>query len=360
MKFLLLSCLLVVSAPLACAKEEPFYVAANDGIYRGAIEAETGKLIPLTLACAVKNTDFLALAPDGKSLYATGHDFIASFAVGPNGVLTLLNQVPVTGMGACHISVDPSGRDVLVANYNAGSVGCFRREAGGSLGKQTSSHAFVSSGPDKERQMGAHAHSIYPDPEDKIVYVCDLGGDNVWIFKFDPAQGTLEHGTPMLAKVPPGSGPRHLVFARGGRFVYVSTEMGHSVVAFSRDANTGALTHLQTISTLAPGTTPVGVTTAEIACHPSGKWLYVSNRGSETISEFATAPDGTLTLIGTVPSVAKFPRQFAIDPSGRWLIVAGQKDDHLAVLGVNENTGQLTATGQTAAANSALCVLFSN
>jgi len=341
------------------ADDEFFYVAASDGIYRGSIDTDSGKLGTLALACAVKNPNFVALAPDGKSLYATCDDFIACFTVGSNGVLTAQSQMPLPGMGPCHVSVDSSGHDVLVANYNGGSVGCFRREADGSLGEETSHHAYVSSGPDKARQTSSHAHSIYPDPEDKFVYVCDLGGDDVWIYKFDAVQGTLRPSASLLAKVPPGSGPRHLAFHPNGRFVYIANEMGHSVTAFSRDAASGALTTIETVSTLSPGISAQGVTTAEIVCHPSGKWLYVSNRGCETISVFSISVDGRLDLIQSVPCIAQLPRNFALDPTGRWLIVAGQKGNQLAVLKINPLTGQLTATDQVAAVKAPMRVLFS-
>lgn len=358
MKQMILFALLVLLGPNAPAKEAPFFVCGSDGIYRGELDADTGKLGPLSLACKTSQANFLALSPDGKSLYATTSNSVRSFAVGADGTLTPLNEIAEPGSEACHVSVDAAGRDVLVAEYNTGYVDCFSRKPDGMLGERTSFHMLEGSGPDKARQMGSHAHSIYIDPANKFVYVCDLGGDDVWIYKFDAAQGKLKANTPLLAKVPPGSGPRHLVFDASGRFVYVASEMGHCVTRFSRDAASGALTPLETVSTLPSEMPAAGVATAEIAIHPSGRWLYVSNRGCDTISEFSIGADGQLTLVDSVSSVAKFPRNFALDPSGRWLIVAGQKDNRLAVLKIDPANGRLTATDQFTGMAAPNCVLF--
>jgi 6-phosphogluconolactonase len=340
------------------AKEETFFVTANEGIYLGNFDSETGKFGKLAQVAAVKNPNFLALSPDGKSLYATGHDFVAAFAVGANESLAPLNQLPKPGSEACHVSVDRTGRNVLVAEYDTGGVECFPRKPDGSLGEPTSHHVLISSGPDKARQAGAHAHFISANPENKFVYACDLGGDDIWIYKFDAAKGLLKANSPLLAKVPPGSGARHLVFDPKAPYVYVSNEMGHSVTAFLRDATTGTLTPFQTVITLAQGTSPVGVSTAEIACDATGRWLYVSNRGCDTITEFSIAGDGKLSLVQSVSSVAKVPRNFALDPSGRWLIAAGQNDNRLAVLRIDPANGKLTATDESAGVAAPSCVLF--
>ncbi len=163
---------------------------------------------------------------------------------------------------------------------------------------------------------------------------------------------------PPAAKVPPGSGPRHLAFSPDGKFVYVVNEMGHSVNVFSRNAATGELTSIQNLSTLTAGTPDEGVTAAEVVCHPSGKWLYVSNRGCDTISQFTIGDDGKLALVQSVPSEVNFPRSFAIDPSGKWLIAAGQKDDRIGVMKIDPTTGGLTSKGQFAGVGTTVCVLF--
>ena len=360
MKFLLQIVLLTLLGHGAWADEVFFYVAASEGIYRGGIDTDTGKLDPLTPAGAAKYPNFLALSPDGKFLYATLDAAVEAFAVQPDGALRPLDKELSGGAGACHVSVDETGRHVFVANYDGGCIACFGTNPDGSLGERTALMPFTGSGPDPKRQTKPYAHSVYPDPANKFVYACDLGTDHVWIFKFDAARGTLVPNDPPSAKVPPGSGPRHLAFHPNGKFVYVANEMGHSVTVFSRDAGSGALTALQTVSTLSLETPIQGVTTAEIACPAPGKWLYVSNRGCDTISVFSIAPDGKLTLVQSASSVAQMPRRFAIDPTGRWLIAAGQKDNRIAVLKIDPATGRLTPTDQVAEVASPICVLFGN
>ncbi len=348
--------------------EIPFYIgtvtdhSASKGIYLGSLDSATGKLEPLRVAAEIKNPNFLALTPDGHFLYAATNtlhaDAVTAFGRSRDGALAALNTLPSGGGETCHISVDQTGRDVFVANYNGGSIASFHAATDGSLERHTALISFTGSGPDPVRQKKSYAHSIYADPANKFVYACDLGSDHVWIFHLDAADGALTPGDPPSANVPPGSGPRHLAFDRTGNFVYVANEMGASVTTFSRDAATGALTAIETVSTLPAGTSAKGVTTAEIVLHPSGKWLYVSNRGCDTISVFAVGVAGRLQLIQSTSSVAKFPRSFAVDPSGHWLIAAGQKDNRIAVLKIDPTTGKLTATDESVAVGDPTCVLF--
>lgn len=340
------------------AEESFFYVAGSEGIYRDSLETGTGKLGPLSLVAKADHPNFLALSPDGRCLYASLNHTVASFAVHPDGALTPLNERPSGGGAACYVSVDGTGHYVFVANYDGGNIACFQLNGDGALGERTALMPFTGSGPDPKRQKKPHAHSVYTDAGNKFVYACDLGSDKVWIFKFDPARGALAPNDPPSVKVPSGGGPRHLAFHPNGPFVYVANELGFSVTVFSRDAGSGALSALQTVSTLPPGTPTQGVTIAEIVCHPSGKWLYVSNRGCDTISVFSIAADGRLSLVQSRSSVARFPRHFAVDPSGCWLIAAGQKDNRIAVLKIDPATGKLSATDQLAGMASPICVLF--
>jgi 6-phosphogluconolactonase len=353
--FVLLTCI----ALNARAAEDFFYITGTNGIYRDSIDTETGKLGTLVVASPTKNTNFLALSQDDKFLYATLNNAVASFAVGADGSLKELNEQPSGGEGPCHVSLDGTGRDIFVSNYQGGCLACLQLKPDGTVGERTALIPFTGSGPDVKRQMKPHSHAAYTDPKNKFVYACDLGTDHVWIFKLDASQGTLTPANPPFASVPPGSGPRHLAFYRDGQIVYVASEMGHTVTAFNRDAASGALTAFQNISTLPPGTSPEGVTTAEIVCHPSGNWLYVSNRGCDTMSVFSIRPNGSLNLIESVSSVAHFPRNFTLDPTGKWLIAAGQKDNRFAVLKIDPATGWLTATDQAASVPNPMCVLFS-
>jgi len=367
MKSFLLLAGLVMLSTVNDAAESRFYLGtytkktSSKGIYTGVLDTETGKLGPVTLAAEAENPSFLAVSPDGAFVYAVEESAVsaaAAFRVQAGGTLTLLNTLPAPG-GACHISVDKTGRNVLAACYGSGSIACFQTKPDGSLDKQTDAFQFTGSGPDPKRQTKPFAHSIYTDAANRFAYSCNLGTDHVWIFKFDARTGTFALNDPPSAEVPPGGGPRHLAFHPDGRFVYVNNEMGQSVTAFARDTATGALTQLQTLSALPAGfTSPKMVTTSEIACHPSGKWLYVSNRGYDTIAIFAIAADGRLTLLDDAPAQVKMPRGFSIDPTGRWLIAAGQEDNKIAVLKIDQSTGKLAATDQFADVGAPVCVIF--
>jgi 6-phosphogluconolactonase len=347
---------------------EPFYLgtytghSSSKGIYEGSLDSESGKLGPVILAALTANPSFLALSPGGNALYAAGESpgvgRLQAFGREPHGGLFPLNVQSAGGSGACYVTVDPGGQNVLIANYGSGSIACFRIQPNGALGLRTAFIPFAGSGPNAKRQEGPHAHSIYVSPDDAFVYACDLGSDRVWIFKFDGGAGTLVPATPPFAIVPPGSGPRHLAFSLDGKYVYVANEMGHTVSVFFRDVATGILHPLQTVDALPAGTPAENVTTAEIVLHPSGKWVYVSNRGCDTVSVFAPDPMGRLNLIQSISAGVNFPRSIAVDPSGRWMIAAGQKDNRIAVLKIDPQTGLLSATLQSAQVGSPVCILF--
>ena len=332
----------------------------SEGVYVSKLDTDTGKLGPVELAGKAASPSFVALSPDGKYLYAAiedGGGAVAAFGVGAGGKLTSLNQQPAGG-GTCHIWVDATGRNVLAANYGGGSVVCFKTNGDGSLGARSAFVQYEGTGPDKARQEKPHAHAIYTDSTNQFVYSCDLGTDNVWTFHFDAAKGALTPADPASANVPPGAGPRHLAIHPNGRFAYVNNEMGLSVTAFSRNTTTGALTSMHTLPTLPEGTPKAGVSTAEIFCHPSGKWLYASNRGHNSIAVYSIAADGKLTWIETAPAHVKVPRGFGIDPTGKWLVAAGQEDNKIAVLKIDPASGKLTPNGSTAEVGTPVCILF--
>ena len=353
-----------VAAPL-----ERFYLGTypggpvRDGIYTGTLDARTGKLGRLELA-ATNAANFLALTVNGKYLYAnTGGKVpdLLAYRVEPDGLLTLLNQLP-SGNGTCHVSVDAAGGHVFVANYSGGDVAGFLT-TNGSLNSRDSILHFEGSGPNPKRQNHPYLHATYLDSGNRHLYACDLGTDRVWIFDYDARSGKLTPAHPPSAQVPPGSGPRHLAFSPDEKFVYVNGEMGLNVTAFGRAPDTGALTAVQTVSTLPPAAETNGLSTAEIFCHPSGQWLYVSNRdtsgkGNDSLAVFAIGKDGRLTRLQNSPAQVKVPRGFGIDPSGQWLIVGGQMDHQLAVHKIDVATGKLSFTGQTAEVNSPVCVIF--
>ena len=334
--------------------------SGSQGIYTGTLDSETGRLGPVELAVVAANPNYLALAPDGKTLYAntaTTGGSVAAFRVERGGHLTWLNDLPA-GKGGCHVSVDATGRTVFVANYSGGNVVSFSTKPDGALARQISLLPFTGSGPNPQRQTKPYLHSIYSSPDNHRVYACDLGTDSIWIFELAADTGILTLANPPAAKVPPGSGPRHLAWHPNGRFAYVNGEMGLNVTAFQLDSKTGVLTAIQTCPTLPAGAATNGVTTAEIICHPSGKWLYVSNRGADSIAVFAIGEDGKLTWQQDAPAGVKVPRGFGLDTTGQWLIAAGQNDNRIVVFKIDAVTGKLSATGQTAAVGSPVCVVF--
>lgn len=336
----------------------------SKGIYLFELNPATGALTAEGLAAESESPSFLALSPNSRFLYAANESGktgkVSAFAIADphTGKLTALNQESSQGNSPCHVSVDASGRHVFVANYGSGTIAVFPVGADGKLGAPTCTIQHKGKGADPKRQEGPHAHCIVADPSGKHVLACDLGLDKVLVYQFDASKGTLTPNDPPAGIVAPGSGPRHLAFGAGGRFVYVVSEMGNTVTTFAYDASTGAMTNLQSVSTLPEGA-PRGGTSAEIAIHPSGKFVYTSNRGHDSIAVFKVdAESGKLTPAGHTSSGGKGPRNFAIDPSGRWLVAAHQDSSNLVVFKIDPQTGALTPTGATAPVSKAVCVTF--
>jgi 6-phosphogluconolactonase len=255
------------------------------------------------------------------------------------------------------LSLDRSGKYVLVANYSGGSVEVLPINAKGELGERTAFIQHIGSSVNKSRQSEPHAHSANVDPKNRIAVVADLGLDKLMLYRFDPAHGTLTPNDPPLASIAPGSGPRHFAFAPNGKFAYVINEISSTATAFSYNAKRGALTEIQTISTLPDG--PVdGSSTAEIQVHPSGKWVYGSNRGHDSIAVFSVDSSGKLARVENESTRGKIPRNFGIDPSGQYLIAANQDSDSLAVFKIDQKTGALDLVGEPIAAPKPVCVRF--
>lgn len=367
LKFSLTLISLLAMSVSAHSQEFLFYLGTrtidkrSPGIWRGVLDAESGTLRDVRQAAEARNAGFLALSPDGKFLYsAMGEEDgkIDAFRREADGSLSPLNSQSSNGRVPCHIRTDPTGKNLLAANYTSGCISIIRIEDDGSLGERTEHRIFEGSGPDPKRQRQPHAHGIYTDPENRFVYVCDLGTDKVRIFQFDPAHGKLSPSTTESAMTPPGSGPRHLAFHPTKPIICVTNEMGLSVTSFSRDPETGALTPLGTEPTLPGDASREGATTSEIAFHPNGRWLYVSNRGHDSVALLKCDEKGSLTFVDTFPAQVRTPRGFAIDPTGRWLITAGQDDNRIAVLRIDPETGHLSRTDQSIEVPGPIHVLF--
>jgi 6-phosphogluconolactonase len=333
-----------------------FYVATNPGpkskgIYVYHVDAKTGQLTSMHLA-AEMNSEWIATDPMHRTLYAVGnsdgpHGSISSFSIYPKtGSLKFLNKVSSGGGGPAHLEVDNTGKTLFVANYGSGSVASFAINADGSIGAKTGFDQHTGSGPNRDRQEGPHAHEAVLSPDNRFLFVPNLGTDQIKIYKVDAAKGTFTPNDPAFASVKAGLGPRHIVFGRGGKFAYLVCEMGSSVVVFSYDPAKGSLTPLQTISTLPPDFTGVD-NSSEIGIGRSGRFLYASNRGDDSIAVFAIDPQkGTLTKVQIVPTQGKVPRNFAIDPTGKYLVVGNQLSDQMVVFAIDQKDGQLKPTGQ--------------
>ncbi|MFZ1141743.1 MAG: lactonase family protein, partial [Candidatus Sulfotelmatobacter sp.] len=274
------------------------------------------------------------------------------------GKLTFLNEVPSRGADPCYITVDKTGKYVLVANYTGGILAVFPVLKDGKLGEASAFLQHIGHGTNPERQEKAHAHSIDLSPDNRFAMADDLGLDELFVYKFDSANGSLTPNNPPFAKLDPGAGPRHFVLSPTGKFAYVIAEMQSTVTAFSNDEKRGTLHRLQTISTL-PKDFAGQNDDAEIQMYPSGTFLYASNRGSDTITEFAIDPSkGTLTPVEYTPTQGKIPRSFEVDPTGKFLFAANQKSDNIVVFRIDAKTGHLTPTGQVFDVGSPVCVKF--
>jgi 6-phosphogluconolactonase len=282
---------------------------------------------------------------------------VAAFAIDPQtGKLQLLNQQSSQGAGPCHLNVDRAGKNVLVANYGGGSCAVLPIAADGRLGEATAAIQHKGKSVNRERQEGPHAHSINLDAANRFAFVADLGLDEVLVYRFDSAKGSLVPNDPPAAKVAPGAGPRHFALHPSGKYAYVINEMASTVTGFTYDADRGTLQELQSITTLPAGFSG-NTSTAEVVVHPSGKFLYGSNRGHDSLAIFTiNAATGKLTAAGHQPTGGKTPRNFAIDPSGKWLLAENQGSGTIVVFRIDPETGSLSETGHVLKVGSPVCI----
>jgi 6-phosphogluconolactonase len=342
----------------------------SKGIYVSRLDLASGKLSEAELAGETANPSFLAVHPSSRFLYAANEvrDFegkeggsVTGFAVDrKTGKLTLLNAQSSVGRGPAHLTVDRVGRNVLVANYGGGSVAVLPIGSDGMLKPHTAFMQHTGTSVNPTRQKGPHAHSINVSPNNRFAYAADLGIDKIMIYRLDADKGTLTAAEPPFAAVKPGSGPRHFAFRPDGRFAYVINELTLTVTAFRANPDSGALTDIQTVTTLPAGETPqAGQSTAEVQVHPSGRFLYGSNRGHNSITVFTIDKNsGQLTFVQNEPTKGDAPRGFGIDPSGRYLLAGNQRSDTVIVYSIDQQTGRLTPTGQMLKVASPVSVKF--
>ena len=334
----------------------------SKGIYAYQFIPKTGKLTSIGLVAETANPSFLAVHPNGKFLYAVNEQnngMVSAFSIDPaTHQLKLLNQVSSKGSGPCHLALDHTGKWLVVANYNNGSIAAYPVKDDGSLGDPTAAIQHKGSSADPNRQRGPHAHDVNFSPDNRFVLINDLGLDQILIYRLDAAKGTLTPNEPAFGKVAPGSGPRHFAFGKGGKFGYAINEIALTVTAFQWDAAKGALTEIQTVPN-SPEPFTGAKSGAEIAVHPNGKFLYASNRGPDTIAVHRIdAKTGKLTPIERVPTGGKTPRGFAIDPTGKYLFAANQDSDSIVVFHLDPATGRLSSPTSPFDVGAPVCVVF--
>jgi 6-phosphogluconolactonase len=332
------------------------------GFSLARFDTETGALTKPAFLIEAREPAFFVLTPDGSRLYTCNSGTpggLSAYAVEPHtGRLTLINRVLAGGGDTSFITLDRTGRYVLVANYDGGNVAVFALRPDGAIGDWTGFDQHTGRSVNPRRQAHAYAHAIVLDPTNRFVLVPDLGVDRLYIYRFDGNSGALTPNEPAFAAIAPGSGPRHVRFHPNGRWVYLINEIASTIIAFSWDSTNGRLAPFQTITTLPADFKGVSAC-AELEIHPNGRLLYCSNRGDDSLAGFAIDQDtGRLTPVEHVSSGGKSPRNFAFDPTGRWIIVTNHDSDNALVFRVDTATGRLTRSGDPVTVPSPYCERF--
>ncbi len=365
-----LPCLLAILPAFPQSPDQKFLVFVgtythdtnSKGIYAYEFDAASGKLTPKGLAAETSNPSWVVIHPNGKWAYAANESgkqsTISAFSIDAKSAkLTLLNKLPALGEDPCYLFFDKTGKYLFVANYTSGNVVVFPILPDGKLGEHTSviQDAGVL-GPNKERQEAPHAHWVELSADNHLAYVADLGLDCVLAYAFDATNGKLTPAFSHSAVLGPGTGPRHGVFSKDEKFLYVLGEVKSTVTAFVADGKDGYRS-MQTVSAL-PANFSGRNDAAEISLHPSGKWLFTSNRGHDSIAVFAVHPPKGITAIGTTPTGGKEPRHFAIDPTGQFLLAENQNSNSIVVFRIDPGTGVLSQVSITEGVPSPVCLAF--
>lgn len=339
----------------------------------GALEETTALATPAPM--------FAAIGPDAEHCYVVHHEAggeIRSFAIDPDGrdddasdepepTLVETSSHSTGGEEPCYVSVDPAGEFVFSANYAAGSISLFPIRDDGSLGERTQLIEHEGSGPNEDRQRAAHPHSIVPGPNGRLVYVADLGTDDVWCYDLDRTAGRLEPAATARVPIHDGAGPRHLAFGRDGDRAYLANELDSTLTVLGVDGRTGALEPRQTVDTLPDDATDDGRAEnypADVHVHPGGAWVYVSNRGHDSIATFAVGEDGENGEDGDVipaghePTQGEWPRDLALDPAGEHLFAENRRSDEIVGFGVDSEDGGLASTGDRLSIQEPICLAF--
>ena len=353
-------------------RREAFVNGKADGIYIYDLDPATGELTyaaTIAAGAGTINPSFLTVAPGDRFLYAvneiTGSQgpsgTLSAFAIYPvNKKLSYLNRQSTHGLAPCYVSIEPEGYYALVANYETGSICVLPIQADGGLGEATDVVQFTGAGPHPERQEGPHAHMIVPGPDGRYIFAVDLGTDRLMVYRLDSERGKLVPADPPWTALPPGTGPRHLAFHQQLPFAYVISELQSTVTVFHYEARSGKLEPLQTLSTL-PGDFTGGNLGAAIKVAPSGRFVYASNRGHDSLAIYGVDHvTGELSVVGHESAQGKSPRDFAIDPTGTLLLVANQDSDSVVTFWVDKDSGLLRATGHGVTVPKPVCLHVAN
>lgn len=338
----------------------------GEGIYVFHMDPHSGSLEPCGTIKEVVNPSFLAMNPEKPFLYAVNEmkEFrgeptgtVSSFSVDPEeGEFEFLNKRPTQGTDPCHVTVDKTGNYAFVANFSSGSVSAYPIIGEEGLGEATEFIQHRGSSADPNRQEGPHAHSVTLGPANRHAYVCDLGMDKVLVYGFDSGSGKLKAKSKQHFETRPGAGPRHFKFHPNGEFAYLINELDSTLVALSYEKESGALTEIQTVSTI-PEDFEGENTCAEVQVSPSGEYVYGSNRGHDSIVIYKIDPGtGKLSYVDHQSSLGKTPRHFSIDPTGRFLLTANQDSDTVVTFKIDQKTGELENIGQITDVPTPVCI----
>lgn len=334
----------------------------SQGIYVSRLDPATGVMSAPELAGEMINPSWVTIHPSRKFLYAVGEGgqkggggAVAGFGIGADGKLTAINAQEPNGKGPCHLAIDATGKTIVVSNYGDGSIASLAIAADGQLAPS----AWVDRHPTLGEKQKPHGHASEFAPGNKFVLSCDAGIDRIYVYRFDAATGALTANEPLFATTVADTHPRHLTFSADGRFCYNIDERSLSVTAFTFDAKLGVLNQIQSIPTIPKDFDGKGGSTAELIMHPSGKFLYGSNRGHDSIVVYSVdAATGRLTLVGHTSTEGKTPRGFGVDPSGRWLLAGNQGSDTIVQFKIDQATGALTPTGTRFELGAPVCFQF--
>lgn len=351
--------------PLLHADSIPVLIGSgSDGIYRSNLNSETGELSEARLVGKAGGAGFLALRPDHKVVISTtgvdGKGGVVSWKVTADGV-EQINGANYDGKGLCQVSFDHTNQMVMGADYGGGKLAAWTINAEGQLGENSALFKHEVIDPRPRPQDQSRVHAAWPGPDNKFAYVPDLGIDRVKIYTIEPAKGKM---TPAGAAIcPPGSGPRHMKFSKDGNFAYVLNELTLSVTIFKRDSKSGALTELETVSTLKEGANKEDMSCSEIIVSKNGKYVYTGNRDlkgkdRDSVSLLAAQENGSLKHVQTVPSGVWIARNIALTPENDYILVSGQKSNQVTTIKVDAKTGKMTPTGKSIPVKAAMCVVF--